>query len=223
MVVMFAVIPKVYEVVIVEFWPHRSISDRASSEICGQPGRGHRDREPRRFEARQTWRVIVVVMGVSGSGKSTVGRLLADRLGAAFVDADDLHPEANVAKMTAGIPLTDEDRRPWLRRVAEAANAEDGPVVIACSALRRAYRDLLTSEADAPLAFVHLNGSPELLAGRLAARTGHFMPPALLDSQLRTLEPLAADEPGFTVDLGADGGEPADIVEAVVAGLSSGR
>jgi len=141
----------------------------------------------------------VVVMGVAGCGKSTVGALLAAELGARFLDADALHPAANVAKMAAGQALDDTDRAPWLAAVA-ASFAPGESLVIACSALKRAYRDLL--RAGAPdLVFVHLAGTPELLAQRIGARPDHFMPPALLASQLATLEPLGADEAGFVLDV----------------------
>jgi gluconokinase len=133
----------------------------------------------------------VVVMGVAGSGKSTIGALIAARLGLPFVDGDALHPAANVTKMAAGIPLDDTDRAPWLDAVGERLAA--GGVVVACSALRRAYRDRL--RAAAPDArFVLLHGSRELLAARLGARPDHFMPVALLESQLATLELPAPDE-----------------------------
>jgi gluconokinase len=128
----------------------------------------------------------LVVMGVSGCGKTTLGRALAERLGAAFVDADDLHPVANVAKMAAGQPLTDADRWPWLDLVAQALR-DRAPVVVACSALRRAYRDRLRRAGD--VRFLHLAAPQEVIAGRLAARQGHFMPPGLLTSQYATLEP----------------------------------
>ena len=124
-------------------------------------------------------------MGVSGSGKSTVGALLAARLGVPFVDGDALHPASNVAKMAAGIPLDDDDRAPWLYAVG--ARLAQGGVVVACSALRRAYRDRLREAAPAAR-FVLLHGSPALLASRIAERVGHFMPAALLDSQLAILE-----------------------------------
>jgi carbohydrate kinase (thermoresistant glucokinase family) len=144
---------------------------------------------------------LLVVAGVSGSGKSTVGELLAESLGVPFADADDLHPEANVRKMAAGHPLDDEDRRPWLQRVGEAlAQAEGTGLVIACSALKRAYREAILA-AEPRARFVLLDGSRELLEQRMAHRQGHFMPTTLLDSQLATLEPLEPDEPGITIGI----------------------
>lgn len=143
----------------------------------------------------------VVVMGVSGTGKTTIGHLVADALGAAFVEGDDLHPPANVAKMTAGTPLTDEDRGPWLRLVAAAMteHAEAGrQTVVACSALRRSYRDVLRG-ALGRVRFVHLVVPQDELVRRMAGRRGHFMPASLLESQLATLEPLAPDEDGVDV------------------------
>lgn len=141
----------------------------------------------------------IVVMGVSGSGKSTVGAALAARLGVEFEDGDDLHPPANVAKMRAGTPLTDEDRWPWLDAVGDwLASRPAG--VIACSALRRVYRDRI--RVRVPSAFVvHLAGDRETIAARQAARRGHFMPPSLVASQFATLEPLDADEAGVTLDV----------------------
>jgi gluconokinase len=134
--------------------------------------------------------MIVVVMGVSGSGKSTVGAALAAALGWPLLDADDLHPERNVAKMAAGIALTDDDRRPWLDRVVEETRrlaAAAGNVIVACSALRQAYRDRLAQAGD--VRFVHLRGTPATIAARLAARRHRYMPATLLDSQFATLEP----------------------------------
>jgi carbohydrate kinase (thermoresistant glucokinase family) len=159
---------------------------------------------------------LLVVMGPSGSGKSTVGAALAEALDVRFVDGDDLHPLTNIDKMAAGQPLTDDDRWPWLRRIGEAmAAASATGIVVACSALRRGYREVILAEAPGAR-FVELYGTRELLAQRLGAREGHFMPTALLDSQLQTLEPLAADEPGVRVDVA---GTPAEIVAEAVAAL----
>lgn len=144
----------------------------------------------------------LVVMGVSGSGKSTVASLLAERLSWDFVEGDDLHPTANVDKMAAGTPLDDADRAPWLAEIARVVSAridEGRPVVVTCSALRRRYRDVLRRD---DLVFVHLAGSQEVVAERLSARTGHFMPQALLDSQFEALEPLADDERHVMIDVG---------------------
>lgn len=144
---------------------------------------------------------LVVVMGVSGSGKSTVGEMLARRLDLAYADADDLHPPENVAKMEAGIPLTDEDRYPWLDIVADwlTDHAADGGIVT-CSALKRRYRDRLR-EARPDLFFLHLDGSEELIAERMAKRSDHFMPGRLLRSQFEALEPLEEGERGAAVSI----------------------
>ena len=155
----------------------------------------------------------VVVMGVSGTGKSTIGAALADALGIPFVEGDDLHPEANVTKMAAGIPLTDADRAPWLDRIAAEVGS---PVVVACSALKRAYRDRLR-EAAPDLALVYLHGAAELLAARVEGREGHFMPTALLQSQLGTLEEPAPAEDAIPVDVAL---RPDEIVELVVGRLT---
>lgn len=160
----------------------------------------------------------VVVMGVSGTGKSTVGRLLAARLGAAFAEADEFHPAGNVVKMAAGRPLDDADRKPWLERIAGwltelAATGERG--VVACSALKREYRDLLR-RAHPRLYFLHLDGDPGLAAERVAARTGHFMPATLIGSQFQALEPLQPDETGMVIDAALAAGH---IVEQARAAL----
>ncbi|GGF38310.1 gluconokinase [Marmoricola endophyticus] len=157
----------------------------------------------------------VVVMGVSGSGKTTVAEKLADRIGAALVEGDDLHPQANRDKMRSGTPLTDDDRWPWLDRVAAALESTDGPVVVTCSALKRAYRDRLRAGAPGTF-FVHLDGDPQLLKDRQAAREGHFMPPSLMDSQLDTLEQLGADEAGVRLDVAAPPERLADEAAAAV-------
>jgi gluconokinase len=145
--------------------------------------------------------VILIVAGVAGSGKSTVGALLARRLGWRFADADTFHSEANVAKMRAGIPLTDDDREPWLRAVTswmDERTAEGESGVVTCSALKRAYRDeLLAGRPEATMVF--LAASRELLAARLTARPGHFFPEKLLDTQLAAMEPPAPDERVHTV------------------------
>ncbi len=163
--------------------------------------------------------LILVLMGVSGSGKSTVGALLAARLHRAYAEGDDFHSPANVAKMAAGHPLTDEDRRPWLAAIAawiDERIAKGEPAVVACSALRRAYRHVLRRPE---VRFVYLHGSPALVARRLAARRGHFFDPGLLASQLATLEEPAPDEGAVTVEIG---GTPPEIVDAIVAATAPG-
>lgn len=147
---------------------------------------------------------VVVVMGVSGSGKSTVGAALAARLGVPFADGDDLHPAANIAKMSAGRPLDDADRRPWLEEVGRwLAGHRGSGGVVACSALKRSYRDLL--RRFAPHAeLVHLHGRHDVIARRQADRLDHFMPPSLLDSQFAALEPLDAVEAGVVLDVDGD-------------------
>lgn len=157
-----------------------------------------------------------VVMGVSGCGKSSVGIALAQALGVRFVEGDRFHSPANVAKMAAGIPLTDDDRADWLHSLQEeirAAVAAGTGIVVSCSALKRRYRDLLRA-GDPALRFAHLDGSRELIAERMAAREGHYMPLSLLDSQLATLEPLQDDEAGLRLDIGAE--VPA-LVQAILA------
>jgi len=139
-------------------------------------------------------------MGVSGCGKSSVGAALSGALGIPYRDGDDLHPPANVAKMRAGEALTDADRWPWLDRVAGEL-ARLAPVIVGCSALRRSYRDRIRAGAGGPVCFVHLAGSREVIAARMAARSGHFMPTSLLDSQFATLEPPGPDEAAITIDI----------------------
>ncbi|MFJ5234980.1 gluconokinase [Kitasatospora sp. NPDC088391] len=161
---------------------------------------------------------VIVVMGVSGVGKTTVARLLAERLGLPYAEADDFHPAANIAKMRSGVPLDDEDRQPWLHALGswlgERSAAGTGGVVT-CSALKRRYRDVL--RANCPDAwFLHLSGTHDLVGDRLAHRTGHFMPPSLLDSQYATLEPLQADENGTVLDVDAS---PETLVERAAAAL----
>lgn len=161
----------------------------------------------------------IVVMGVQGSGKSTVGRALSDRIGAAFVDADDLHPMANRRKMAGGVPLDDDDRTPWLHRVGEhlaEASAAGAPLVVACSALKRRYRDLLRSHVSQTL-FVHLVASRSVLASRIAGRSHEFMPVSLLDTQLADLEPLGDDERAIEIDVDRPLGEIVDLLVAALA------
>lgn len=142
-----------------------------------------------------------VVMGVSGCGKSTVAKGLAEALGGTYIDGDDLHPQANIDKMSAGEPLTDDDRWPWLDKVGETLGQGEPPCVIACSALKRSYRERIAGAAGMSVAFVHLHGSYAVLSDRMTKRDGHFMPPKLLDSQLATLEIPGADEPVVTLDI----------------------
>ena len=141
-----------------------------------------------------------VIMGVSGCGKTSVGHALAKSLGLTFIDGDDLHPQSNIEKMASGVPLTDADRAPCLAAVGQALAAAPPPAAIGCSSLKRAYRDILRAEAGA-ITFLHLHTAREVLAKRMAEREGHFMPAALLDSQLATLEPLEADEAGVVIDI----------------------
>ncbi|MCZ2525803.1 gluconokinase [Streptomyces sp. HB2AG] len=157
-------------------------------------------------------------MGVSGSGKTTVGGLLADRLGVPYAEADDFHPPANIAKMSAGVPLDDEDRRPWLDAIAAwARDRGSRGGVVSCSALARRYRDRLRENAPG-LFFLHLDGDFDLIAGRVARREGHFMPPSLLRSQFDALEPLGADERGAVVGVEGDAGE---VTDRALAALSA--
>lgn len=159
---------------------------------------------------------MIVVMGVSGSGKTTVGTRLADILGVEYADGDDFHPPANVAKMAAGTPLDDADRAPWLDALAAWMAGRSGKgAVVTCSALKRIYRDRL--RVSAPHAFfLHLDVPRQELERRMAGRGGHFMPPSLLDSQLATLERLAADERGDTLDATRP---PEDLIRDAVAAL----
>lgn len=163
----------------------------------------------------------VVVMGVSGCGKSTVGRLIAQALPRPYLEGDAFHPPENVARMAAGTPLTDADRQGWLHALAgelAAAQRSGSGAVLACSALKRSYRDVLRSGMP-DLAFVHLQGSRELLEARMAQRSGHYMPASLLQSQLATLEPPQADERAVTLDIATG---PDALAQAALRWLRAG-
>ncbi|GAA3104811.1 gluconokinase [Streptosporangium carneum] len=161
---------------------------------------------------------VLVVMGVTGVGKTTVGRALSRRLDVPFADADDFHSQANIDKMSAGVPLDDADRLPWLRAIgAWLAERAGTGCVVSCSALRRAYRDILRESAPTAC-FVHLHGDAEVIRRRVTGRAGHFMPESLIASQLETLEPLEPDERGVVLDMG----RPVDeLVEAYLAATRS--
>ena len=158
---------------------------------------------------------VIVLIGVSGSGKTTVGKRLAPALGATYLEGDDYHPSANIAKMRSGRPLDDTDRRPWLEKLGQAVGAhcrQGRSVVVACSALRRSYREALAKAARHPLTFVHLTIPPAILEARMTARRQHFMPASLLESQLKTLAPLEVDEDGTEI---AETGTSQQTVEAI--------
>ena len=168
--------------------------------------------------AREPLPPLVVVMGVSGSGKTTIGTLVAHELGVQFIDGDSLHPLENVQKMAAGTPLDDDDRWPWLeivgRTLHEHGERREG-LVVACSALKRVYRERIRSQAPSAL-FLHLDGTVEVLTRRIEGRSGHFMPAALLESQIETLEPLAQEEGGYVLNID----QPvADMVDDAVTRL----
>ncbi|KQX11290.1 gluconate kinase [Streptomyces sp. Root431] len=161
-------------------------------------------------------RAVVVVMGVAGTGKTTIGPLVAEALAFPYAEGDDFHPAANVAKMSAGVPLDDTDREPWLDAIGAWAHDRAGlGGVVSSSALKRAYRDRLRAAAPG-VVFLHLTGDRELIEGRMAARKGHFMPTALLDSQFATLQPLQDDEAGVAVDVS---GTPEEIASRAVVAL----
>jgi gluconokinase len=166
--------------------------------------------------------VIAIVMGVSGSGKTTVSKLLAAALGCQFQEGDALHPHANVEKMRSGVPLTDADRMPWLRKIAEDIDgwrARDESGVLTCSALKRSYRDIIIGDRPG-VSLVYLKGSYDLISRRIAARRDHFMPAALLDSQFATLQEPTPDEHPITVDVA---GQPSEIAAEVMRQLEDRR
>lgn len=161
----------------------------------------------------------LVIMGVSGSGKTTISTLLSEHLGWIAAEADEFHPESNIAKMSSGTPLTDEDRWPWLASIREwmDTQAENGrSTIVTCSALKHSYRDVLATAAG-DVHFVHLNGDAAVLSERMKTRSGHFMPASLLPSQMSTLEPLAEDEQGVVVDILKP---PGDIVSEILTRLN---
>jgi gluconokinase len=161
---------------------------------------------------------VVVVMGVAGTGKTTIGRLLAARLGVPYAEGDDFHPQANIAKMSAGVPLDDADRLPWLDAIGAWAHERTGlGGVVSCSALKRAYRDRLRAAAPG-VVFLHLAGDRALIERRMAQRQGHFMPTALLDSQFAALQPLQPDEAGVAVDVSVT---PEEITARATAALGT--
>ena len=162
----------------------------------------------------------VIIMGVAGCGKSSVGAALAEALGALYEDGDDLHPQSNIDKMSAGIPLGDADRAPWLDQIGARLGAADRPLMIGCSALKRIYRDRIRAAARGPVYFLHLAGARSVIEGRMSAREGHFMPVSLLDSQFADLEPLGGDEDGIAVDID----QPLeDVVTEAARALTQGR
>ena len=164
--------------------------------------------------------MIVVAMGVCSSGKTSVGKVVASRMNWTFIEGDDLHPPANITKMASGVPLTDEDRWPWLDSIADRMREIDKAgesAVVACSALRQAYRDRLR-RSGADLCILHLTGDVSLIRQRMRNRSGHFMPAGLLDSQLATLEPAGVDEALYEVDITRNVG---DLAEAAIKYLTS--
>ena len=177
--------------------------------MCWRPGYRRMEDKP-----------LIVVMGVAGSGKTTIASGLAERLRVPFVEGDSLHPAANVKKMASGIPLTDEDRWPWLEAIGQRMEVERATghgVVVACSALKRSYRDCLRKYVHGKMHFVLLDGSRRLISDRMKHRKGHFMPPALLDSQFATLEPPTQDEHAVILDISH---RPAELVEEAARSIT---
>lgn len=161
----------------------------------------------------------LVLMGVAGCGKSSVGVALAARLAATYVDGDDLHPSANIEKMSRGLALNDTDRWPWLTLVAQVLATPGGPLIIGCSALKRVYRAHITLSAGVPVTFIHLAGTPDVIKARMNARRGHFMPPGLLASQFAALEPPEADESAIGVNIDRPLGAIVDDIIAQLGGM----
>ena len=163
-------------------------------------------------ESQQAFDLRFVLMGVAGCGKSSVGAALGTALGVVYLDGDDLQPASNIAKMSCGVPLGDEDRWPWLAKVAKELQ-DRAPIVVGCSALKRRYRDFICAQVGRQVLFVHLSGGREVIEARMRARTGHFMPPTLIDSQFAALEAPDPEERAITVDIDQPiGGIVADIL-----------
>jgi gluconokinase len=178
--------------------------------IANNPSKPENSLSPHCQEAK-----IFFLMGVCGCGKSTIGGMLAEETGGTFIDGDPFHPEQNVAKMSEGIPLDDNDREGWLVAIRSAADQHPGPwpLLIGCSALKRKYRDLLRGgKRGAGVYFIHLSGSPSLIKERMGNRAGHFMKAGMIESQFADLEALAGDETGFTVDITPS---PEEIVQQI--------
>lgn len=161
---------------------------------------------------------LLVVMGVAGCGKTTIGSELAAAIGGSFLDGDTFHPASNIEKMSRGEPLTDDDRWPWLERFASEIAAQDGLVVGGCSSLKRLYRDCIRKTAGEPVLFVYLDGSRELIASRMSLRTGHFMPTSLLDSQFEALEVPGQDENAIAVDISGTTDEVVRLIRSQLKG-----
>ena len=161
---------------------------------------------------------LYVVMGVAGSGKTSIGESVAEQIGGTYIDGDDYHPQSNIDKMASGDPLTDEDRWPWLEIISNELARMQGIGLVGCSALKKSYRDFITKNAGEPVQFLYLNGSKDLIAQRMAARTGHFMPTSLLDSQFEALEEPDGSENAISIDI--SGTEP-DVVMLIVEAISA--
>lgn len=163
----------------------------------------------------------IIVMGVAGCGKSSVGEAVATAIGATYMDGDDLHPRANIEKMSAGIPLDDADRAPWLEKVGLRLKGTEGDLLVGCSALKKSYRDIIRTAASAEVWFLHLSGARDVIEARMSKREGHFMPVSLLDSQFASLEHLETGEAGAAVDINQSfDAVVAESVAAIHAGMT---
>lgn len=159
---------------------------------------------------------LFIIMGVSGCGKTTIGSSVAKKIGAKFIEGDKLHSSSNIQKMSNGKALNDDDRWPWLETVANQLTTPKGIVLASCSALKRSYRDFITQKAGEPVQFIYLDGSKELITNRMAARTDHFMPTSLLDSQFETLEVPAEDENKIVIDISKPHDEIVNIITTLI-------